>query len=79
MFGFQMFKKPVPQKDAIDDILARHRANLAAERAPALRSDPPPAALKKKPSFGRRSATLETSSIRRNGPVDALIQPGINW
>ena len=55
MLGFRM-SKPAPRKDAIDDILARHKANLAAERKPTLRSDPP-AASRKTPGFGKRSVS----------------------
>ena len=55
MFGFLMSKGPAPQKDALETVLARHKANLAAERQTPLRSDAPPASLKKKPGFGKRS------------------------
>jgi hypothetical protein len=43
MLGFRMSKGPAPRKDPIDAILARHKANMAAERKPATRSDPPAA------------------------------------
>jgi hypothetical protein len=56
MLGFRMSKGPAPRKDPIDAILARHKANMAAERKPATRSDPPTAS-KKNPGFGKRSVS----------------------
>jgi hypothetical protein len=55
MLGFRMSRGPAPRKDPIDEILARHKANLAAERKPVTRSDPPVVS-KKNPGFGKRSA-----------------------
>jgi len=56
MLGFRMSRGPAPRKDPIDAILARHKANMAAERKPATRSDPPTAS-KKNPGFGKRSVS----------------------
>jgi hypothetical protein len=56
MLGFRMSKGPAPRKDLIDDILARHKANLAAERKPVTRNDPPTVS-RKIPGFGRRAAS----------------------
>jgi hypothetical protein len=54
MFGFRMSKKPTSQKDSLEDILGRHKANLAAERQAPRRNDAPPVAPRKKPGFGKR-------------------------
>ena len=54
MFGFGSSHKPI-QKDKLDEVMARHYANLAADRkAPAPRSSLPPQTLVKKTRFGKR-------------------------
>jgi len=58
MFGFGTAKKPAREKGGLDDILARHKANLAAERKPSGRSDPPPPIPGRKAGFGRRSVSF---------------------
>jgi hypothetical protein len=57
MFGFRSAKEPAREKGGLDDVLARHKANLAAERKPPGRSDPLPPVLMKKVGFGKRSAS----------------------
>jgi hypothetical protein len=54
MFGFASTKTPPRKKANIDNVLALHNANLAAERKAPSRSDTPPPALEKKAGFGKR-------------------------
>ena len=55
MFGFPRAKVPAGEKGGLDDILARHSANLAAERKVPVRTDLLPAIFPKKVGFGKRS------------------------
>jgi hypothetical protein len=54
MFGFKNAPVPAREKGGLDDILARHSANLAAERKAPERSDQPLPTLMKKVAFGKR-------------------------
>jgi hypothetical protein len=55
MFRFRKPKGSVAKRDSLDEILARHKANLVAERRAPARTDLPPMVLAKKPGFGKRS------------------------
>ena len=54
MFGLPKANEPKRQKNGLDDILARHNANLAAERKTPSRSDVAVPAVSKKAEFGKR-------------------------
>lgn len=56
MFGLRSGQEPTREKMKLDEILTRHNANLAAERKPAARTDPPPSVFRQKAGFGKRSA-----------------------
>jgi hypothetical protein len=53
MFGFSR-TKDTGEKDKLDVILARHNANLAAERKAPARTEAPRPVFTKKADFGKR-------------------------
>jgi hypothetical protein len=54
MFGFGA-QAPAVKKATLDDVMTRHKANMAAERTPPTRSDVPTFPIvRKKIRFGKR-------------------------
>jgi hypothetical protein len=54
MFGFGSTPAAKRPKDQLEDVLARHNANMAAERKTPARNDAPPPVVRVKVGFGKR-------------------------